>query len=331
MVELEIIPESIILIKLTDEEYFSEKYKDYISNSKLSLANPDEGGSKEKFNTKVKSEYSESFELGSAIHAMTLQPDEYNISPLFKPTAKLGFFTEKVLENRRSGMTISGSIEKASVDANYYSGKLSSIKLKSALKSALPFYLKRNKVFDNYIYLSEPVYEKYTKCIREIRNNYDFDRLLFPAGNVEIFNEYAIFCEVKVGDKILKIKGKLDNFVIDHDSNHLILNDLKSSGKPCNFFMGGKTKVINDYGKSEYVWVNGSFQNYRYYRQLALYSWLLQCAVQKEFGLVYKSNANVLVVETIPNFKSKVFPVNNYYIKKGINEFKNLLFMISEW
>ena len=40
MAVIEIVPESIQLIKMTDEEYFSDKYKDYISNSKLGLLNP---------------------------------------------------------------------------------------------------------------------------------------------------------------------------------------------------------------------------------------------------------------------------------------------------
>ena len=62
---LEIIPESIQLIKMTDEEYFSEKYKDYISNSKLSLIDPTAGGSPEKYLEGFKGSYNESFELGT--------------------------------------------------------------------------------------------------------------------------------------------------------------------------------------------------------------------------------------------------------------------------
>ena len=72
MVKIEIIPESIELIKLTDEEYFSNKYKDYISNSKLSLLNPDEEGSIEKYESGFDSKFSDSFELGGAVHAIVL-------------------------------------------------------------------------------------------------------------------------------------------------------------------------------------------------------------------------------------------------------------------
>ena len=65
---------------MSDPEYFAQK--DYISNSKLGLINPDEDGSPEKFQFGISSEYSESFALGSAIHATILQPDYYIISDI---------------------------------------------------------------------------------------------------------------------------------------------------------------------------------------------------------------------------------------------------------
>jgi hypothetical protein len=49
MEQVEIIPESIRLLKIDDATYFGPEYKDYISNSKLKLINPDEGGSREKY------------------------------------------------------------------------------------------------------------------------------------------------------------------------------------------------------------------------------------------------------------------------------------------
>lgn len=64
MGQVNIIPESIKLLKMTDAEYFSSKYNDYLSNSKIGLLNPEEDGSLEKFLTGFKSGYSSSFELG---------------------------------------------------------------------------------------------------------------------------------------------------------------------------------------------------------------------------------------------------------------------------
>ena len=49
MITVTPILDSIELKNITDEDYFSEKYSNCISNSKLSLINPDEGGSFEKY------------------------------------------------------------------------------------------------------------------------------------------------------------------------------------------------------------------------------------------------------------------------------------------
>jgi len=85
--KIRIIPESIVLLKLTDEEYFNN-YTDYMSNSRLSLINSDEGGDFSNFNSSFNTEYSDSFELGTAIHSMILQPDSYLISDFNKPSGK---------------------------------------------------------------------------------------------------------------------------------------------------------------------------------------------------------------------------------------------------
>ena len=42
------IIDSLDVLDISDESYFNE-YKDYISNSRLSLINPDQGGSVEKY------------------------------------------------------------------------------------------------------------------------------------------------------------------------------------------------------------------------------------------------------------------------------------------
>lgn len=49
--EIKLIPDlnSIQLIQMTDEEYFSPKWSDWISNSRLALINPDQNGSPKNF------------------------------------------------------------------------------------------------------------------------------------------------------------------------------------------------------------------------------------------------------------------------------------------
>lgn len=340
MPTIEIIPESIKLIKITDKEYFNN-YKEYISNSMLGLIDLDnEKESIEKLKKGFTDSYNKSFEIGSAVHNMVLQPDYYTVSNIKKPNGKLGLFSEEVLKYRRLNNKISDSINKASIDADYYSGKLTNTRLKTAIKSSLNFYLQRNKIEDNdkIMYLSQSVFNTYEKCIESFNKSASYN-LIHPTSYLftepEVFNEYAIFCDllVKLENKeiILKIKGKLDNFTINHESNTVTLNDLKVTGKPINFFMGNKVIVMDYNDNPVEKWFDGSFQKYNYHRQLGMYIWLLQSAIQKEFGLVYKYNSNIIAIESIPNYSCKTFPINNSHIKKGLTEMKTLFLKIAEW
>lgn len=327
---IELIPESIRLIRMSDEEYFSEEYSDYISNSKLSLINPDEGGSVEKFKRGFKNEYVPAFEIGTAVHSMLLQKDSYEIANIKKPNAKLGIFAENVYNNRLTGLTLQQSIDKASAEVGYYFQKLSTKRLQTAIKSSLDFYLKRihfkPETDKTVLFLSESHYDVFHNCMNGIDRNPEFKKILEPEGIVlspEVFNEYAILAEVKIGDKVIKVKGKIDNFTINDELNELTLNDIKTTGKPVNYFMGNY--IFDKEGNKE--WIDGSFQKYRYYRQLAMYGWLLQSAIKVSRGVVYNLKSNILVVETIPNFNTRICRINNQSIQFGLKEFKKLLIL----
>lgn len=332
-VYLEVIPESIQLIKMDDKTYFSEEYSDYISNSKLGLIDPDAGGSPEKFKEGFKGGYSESFELGGAIHAMLLQPDEYSIPSLRKPSGKLGLFVEKFYECRLQNKSIADSIEQASKEADYYSGKLTPKRLSTAIKESLDFYLKRihfkEEIGKVPLFLSSAMADKHSKCMLGISENPKFAETLYPTGLLspaEYYNEYAILCEVKIsGDinKIVKVKAKLDNFTIDYERNVITLNDVKSTGRPANYFMGNY--IHNELG--EKVWIKGSFEKYKYYRQVGMYLWLLQAALNARGIDKFKYKVNILLVETIPNFKTKICPISRKWVDKGLQEFKDLLIL----
>lgn len=339
MAEITIIPESIRLLKISDQEYFgNSEFRNYISNSKLSLINPDEGGSLEKYMQGYKSDYSDSFELGSAVHAKLLQPEFYEVSHIQKPGGKLGLFADKVYEYEKSGISRDEAIEKASISANYYSGKLTDKRLTSALEACIPYWEERafwedNNTFDKeQIYLSSSLYVKYQQCVSGLMNNKKLMKTLYPEtlleGNVEVYNEYAIFADVDVTidgkTTRLKLKSKLDNFTINHETRELTLNDVKTTGKPVGFFMGNYVKLED----GSTVWYNGSFQKYHYYRQMGMYLWLLSCWHKYNYE-TYNLKANMVVVETIPEFKSRVYSVNDKQIKRGLNEFKNLLILVA--
>lgn len=326
---------------MSDEEYFSDKYKNYLSNSKLGLLHPGEGGSLEKFQQGFKSDYSDSYELGSAVHCMLLQPDDFVISDIRKPSAKLGIFAENVFKLRQRGYKIVDAIKESSITCNYYSKGFSEKRIKAAITGSLDFYLKRMKVVETdgpqVLYLSESLFEKYSSCMTSIAMGNEIPKYLYPEGllqNPETFNEYAILCELKVTTDegeiyILPIKGKIDNFTIDDEQEVITLNDLKTTGKKIDYFMGNY--VYDKDGTKN--WYNGSFQKYHYYRQMGLYFWLLQAALinKDEKYKNYTLKANMLVVETVLDFSARVFPVGGRQITEGLQEFKNIVMAFIQW
>lgn len=330
---LELIPESIQLVRMDDATYFSDLYKDYVSNSKLSLINPEEDGSPEKFKRGYEGGYSESYELGSAIHNMLLQPESYEIPEIRKPTGKLGLFSEYVYKYRQEGYSISHAISLASVEADYFANGLSEKRLNTAIQKSIDFYLQRMKFKEDLVkvplFLSEPMYVRYEQCMANIASDKLFMKTLYPEGlieNPEVYNEYAILAEVKIDGKIIKVKAKLDNFTIDHENEVVTLNDLKSSGRPAAYFMGNW--VYEEDGEKK--WYQGSFEKYKYYRQVGMYSWLLQ-GVMHTLGLGdYTLKANILVVETIPEFKTRICKISKKWIDYGRKEFKNLMFLVAD-
>lgn len=136
---------------------------------------------------------------------------------------------------------------------------------------------------------------------------------------VPSYNEIAFFIDFVVTYKgkkctTLKFKMKADNYTINTKEKKITLNDLKTTGKPSRWFMN-----------EEY----GSMSHYHYYRQMYLYLWILSLYCQKKYGATkeagWKSEANMLVVQTLPDYESKCYNVNNCWLKKGRKEGEELL------
>ena len=265
------------------------------------------------------------------MHAAILQPDDFEISDYQnKPAGKLGFFVEKVYENRKSGMKIVDSIEKASIDANYYAGKLTKKILRNAMKLGLDYYLRlSNGEFnpDNgkeKFVLSKKLYDSAHACINSINRNGAIQRIL--SQNLfepkEFYNEIALFSDIEVVfpdgvSTIIRFKGKLDSVVWDPEKKILYLNDIKTTSKGLSYFMG---YIYND------VPYDGVFEHRSYYTQLYIYSVLLQMYFQKILGIDdYTLYTNIFAVETTGEYRSESFRINNSYIELGKKEFKELM------
>ena len=292
---------------MPDSEYYS--LKGFTSISRLKLLDPRHGGSPQKYSQGFDFGYNESLLLGSAVHAAILQPDDFEISDYKnKPAGKLGFFVEKVYENRKSGMKIVDSIEKASIDANYYAGKLTKKILRNAMKLGLDYYLRlSNGEFnpengkEKYV-LSKKLYDSAHACINSINRNGAIQRIL--SQNLfepkEFYNEIALFSDIEVVfpdgvSTIIRFKGKLDSVVWDPEKKILYLNDIKTTSKGLSYFMG---YIYND------VPYDGVFEHRSYYTQLYIYSVLLQMYFQKILGIDdYTLYTNIFAVETTGEYR----------------------------
>lgn len=319
MIILEPIIDSIEYKDITDDEYFSDTYKDYISNSRLSLINPEQGGSPEKYLNGLKNNVSDSLYFGSAVHEMVLQPESFYVeNSVNRPTAKMGFMADYLYKYYlEGGLSIEDVIE-ASDKIDYYKGKMDDKKIYNVFEKCTPYWEARSKLKDNDknpIFLDEKSRNKLYKCLESVKNNTEIQNLLYPEGIIEdplSMNEAALFIDVKakLGDKeiVLKLKAKLDNFTIDFENNKVVLNDLKTTGHFIDQF-------------------ENSFKSYCYYRQMAMYIWMLTLYAKKyhKIDKISSLNANMLLISTIPDFKSGIYKVSKQEISKGYDEFKFLL------
>lgn len=317
---------------LSDEDYFR---RPGISNSRLKYINPKEGGSPELYLHPPKFEYKPELLLGSSIHQLILQKDDYELSDYSgKPSGKCGYFIDLIYDYRRKGMPIYKAIQVASEIANYYKDCMTEKRIESAIKLGLDYYLR--KLNNEFVTLNKEVIvlpsaqlETCKRCLKSFNNNVNIQNIL--RDNIfepkQYLNEIALFSDIEVtlpDGKIvpLKIKGKFDSVVIDPESKTVYLNDLKTTSKSLEYFMG--TVLTNEEGVQEAF--NGTFEHHRYFRQLGLYSLMLQMYLDHcLYKADYDIKCNIFAVETTGDNKSQMFKINNSYIQYGIQEFKELI------
>lgn len=325
--DVKLIPvvDSIRFLNINDDEYFSNKFGGYISNSKLSLINPDQGGSPSIYKEGLSKhqKFSDSLIFGSAVHELILQPESFIlVDTVNRPTAKAGLMADELFLtlDKDNISTTTEEIIKASDKIDYYKGKMDEDKITALLAKCKPYWEQRigfEKSFTSDktpIYLDPKSREKLNLCLSSVNDNIEIHNLLNPKGVLECpicLNEAALFIDVKSiykgKEHILPLKAKLDNFTIDTELNSLVLNDLKTTGHWLNKF-------------------KESFVLYHYNRQMAMYSWLLKYYAFKKYNVKATSmTANMLLVSTVPDYYSGVFKVSNSEIKKGFLEMKDLL------
>jgi hypothetical protein len=323
-IKLEVLPETLRIGKISDQEYFSKKYSAYVSNSRLGSINPEQGGSPEKFFNPMGGIYSDSIILGSACHEIYLQPEYFELVQIERPNAKLGFVCDYIWEHFRE--ISDAAIIEASQVIDYYKDSLTDKKI-AAVREAYDSYYKERITYKEKegiepMFLSPKLYETAVNSIQACNNNQAFTKIMHPDYLIEepvSENEQAFTVDFKCSfpDKdpiVIKWKSKLDNYVIDFESNTITVNDLKTIGAIVSKFDGE----------------SGNFGRFHYYREFFIYIYLLKLYVGQKYNLKNpKITANALVVSTIPGNYTKVYEVTNKEIKKGLDEFKYLMRLVA--
>lgn len=322
--------DTLLLSKISDEEYFSIKYSNYISNSRLGLINPKQNGSPEKFFSGFKPIYSSSLDIGSAVHSLTLQPEAFNIvDSVDKPTGKMGAMAEELFKVWKGDIPSSEDIIEIAKKIDYYGGNLSPKRIDEVKTKCSDFWIKKKQHLQTRsgdtrvdLYLDQKSRETSYACIRAIQNNKYIQDILHPRENelsVEPIiseMEQAILLDVEISipgfqSFILRLKAKLDNYIINKDNNEIQINDIKTLGR-----------ILSDFP------IN--VEKYHYNREIAMYSYLLKLVAEKFYGMKDPTvKGHYLVVSTIPQYYSKVVPMTGKDFREGFREFSNLLRLVA--
>lgn len=321
--EIKLTPllDTLQLIKISDAEYFSPKYGECISNSRLGLLNPRQGGSPESFFTGFKDEgFISSLVIGSAVHELVLQNESFELAPaLGKPTAKMGAMADELYPVWLEHPIRTSDITEASNKINYYKGKLTPDRIKQVNEQCIPYWKARKKLVSNsnkeLIYLDDKSRDTVYNCVESLTNNPQVQELLHPSGLIDApisLNENALLLDVQAECPngktfIMHLKAKLDNFTIDLESDTVVVNDVKTIGK-----------VVSE--------IDSNISKYHYSRELAMYLFLLRLYVIKEYGIENPTmKANYLVVSTVPQYYTKVRAMTKKECYAGLHEFRTLL------
>lgn len=321
--EIKLTPllDTLQLVKISDAEYFSPKYGEYISNSRLGLLNPRQGGSPESFFTGFKDEgFISSLVIGSAVHELVLQNESFELAPaLGKPTAKMGAMADELYPVWLKHPIRTTDITEASNKINYYKGKLTPDRIKQVNEQCIPYWKARKQLVSNsnkeLIYLDDKSRDTVYNCVEALTNNPQVQELLHPSGLIDApisLNENALLLDVQAECPngktfIIHLKAKLDNFTINLESDTVVVNDVKTIGK-----------VVSE--------IDSNISKYHYSRELAMYLFLLRLYVIKEYGIKNPTmKANYLVVSTVPQYYTKVRAMTKKECYAGLHEFRTLL------
>lgn len=300
-------------MKIKENPYYG---KPGVSNSSMKLINPEEGGSPKLYKAVLagvmEKNQSLSLENGKLVHLFALQPDEFKVADVEKPTEGL----VKVMDNLiKLGNPLVGFDKSELVAAARRVGYRSNWGIDAVLKEldtpVMKSYYEYLKLPEEFVIINSREKSIIDNSIQSIKQHQLANYFIF--GNewdgLEVYNEFEITAQDPISG--LLVKGLIDKIAIHHDKKIIYVPDLKTTSKPVSNF------------EHSYRW-------YRYYRQHAVYIDLIKFhfkdLIDAGYTVIPKS-----VVVNISNglFEVRVFSIDDSYIQFGRNEYQGLLHRIA--
>lgn len=297
-----------------EKDYYKVKA---ISNSSLNILEVSPRKFIKFYNQKLEEEKEIYFKQGSAIHCYILEPNEFNERFKFleyntpnSPNKKQfveAYLKAKGKEDIKITIAYKVSYTTTSDEIALTKGK--------ELKKELKNYFKYLEYENNGISVFPFYFKSLLENIKiELERNNKARELLFTKetdlNDIHIYNELPIFWKTGIEGTEHDCKAMIDRVIIDRDKKVIKLVDLKTTNKITEF-------------------VNKSFYEYHYDRQLAYYSVAIMKFFKNEFPEDniedYTIEHYIVAVSKDNEPESKVLKLSEKVVLNAANQIKKLL------
>ena len=311
----------IIMKDIPDSDYFGKFFHKFVSNSRLSLLNPLQDGTPDKFFNGQEHSFNDSFFFGSAVHELILQPESFvMVDGIDRPTAKLGFMADELCGEKDPTME---AVRAASKKIGYFESTIDS-KYNFIIKKCRPYWNKRIqwdrdncKIGKVPIFIDSKRRKAVYDTVAAFERNNDFKKAMKPSFLIkepDSYNEMAFVTTFRVdtgkNKYVIPFKGKTDQVIFDYDLSEVKINDVKTTGMEMGFF---KDNILR----------------FHYAREMAVYLYLAMTYAKETLGWKKVSGkSSLLAVESMGDHQTCLFDLSNAVIMHGWFEFVQLLKLI---
>lgn len=307
-------------IQIMENDFYSKKfYFSYSSLNKL-MWNPQSfyqtyvlGNREEKTDAHLVN--------GKIIHALLLEPEKFGdnfiISPDNLPTGNLRTVVDRVFahhqelaksgDERISLSEFADAVLDVMRDMNYYQNlKTDQQRLDKVLTNELEGYWNFLRTKGSKTLIDQETFEFCNTAVDIIKSDNAVCELIgcniTEFSNKEVYNELPLQCDIR--EKAFGIKGIIDNVVINHDKQEIVINDIKTTSKD-----------LKDFPES--------VDYYNYWMQSAIYSTIITIKFLNLIDRGYALKFNFLVIDR--NYQVYPFAVSESTLNSWLQKFTEFL------